>query len=69
MPNTFPPPWSVRRGEEAYWVEAANGMTFGYCYFREERAERTVNPARMTEDEARRIVTNFAKLPQLLRRA
>lgn len=27
------PPFAVRGGEDAFWVEDAGGRRFGYCYF------------------------------------
>lgn len=63
----FPTPWTVQQNDDAYWIEAANGAKFGFVYFR--RVFTVPNPAYHTEDEARRLVTNMAKLPDLLGKA
>ena len=63
---SFPPPWSVRHNDDAYWVEDANGRRFGFVYFRDRAVIGTGGEAFQTRDEARRLVSNFAKLPQLL---
>jgi hypothetical protein len=46
----------------------ANGQSLAYVYSREnEKAARIANV--LTEDEARRIASNIAKLPELLGKA
>ena len=64
----FPPPWTVRHNEDAYWVEDAHGKRFGFCYYRERVPIGTGTEAWLSPDEARRIATNIAKLPELLKR-
>jgi hypothetical protein len=64
----FPTPWTVHHNDDAYWVESANGRKFGYVYFRDHEIIGTSNDAYQTRDEARRLVSNFAKLPDLLGR-
>jgi hypothetical protein len=56
---SFPPPWSVHHSDDAYWVQDANGRKFGFVYFDDR-------PVIGTGQEARRLVSNFAKLPELL---
>lgn len=65
--GSFPLPWTVHHNDDAYWVQSANGKKFGFCYFRDRPLVGTSNDAHMERDEARRIVTNFAKLPGLLK--
>jgi hypothetical protein len=67
MANRFPPPWTVRHNDDAYWVETANGIRFAYIYFRDPPVVGT-GPERPTRDEARRIAANIARLPELLKK-
>jgi hypothetical protein len=61
----FPPPWTVEKIPGGLKVVDANGQSLAYVYSRE-----TTDAAHMakvlTEDEARRIAGNIAKLPTLL---
>ena len=59
----FPPPWTAERIEGGFKVVDANGRALAYVYCREgDHLEAKV----LTEDEARRIASNIAKLPRLL---
>lgn len=62
----FPPPWTVHEGENSFWVQDANGRRFGFVYFRDREITGTGQEAWQSRDEARRLVSNFAKLPALL---
>jgi hypothetical protein len=63
--RSFPPPWTVERIPGGLKVVDANGQSLAYVYSRETPADaRTAGV--LTEDEARRIASNIAKLPALL---
>jgi hypothetical protein len=68
-PRRFPKPWCVRFSDSAFWVEDAEGKRFAYTYFRSEHeAIGSGYGMLLTKDEARRLVKNIAKLPELLGR-
>ncbi len=61
----FPPPWRAERMPGGYVVRDANGQALAYVYSRSNEAE-AMQAKVLTEDEARRIAANIAKLPVLL---
>lgn len=62
----FPPPWRVVEvSDEGLAVVDANGMRLCYLYF-EENEGRRHSMQRLTPDEARRIASGIARLPELL---
>jgi hypothetical protein len=63
----FPSPWAVEEQAACFVVRDHNGQALGYFYFEDEPGR--CSPATLlTKDEAHRIATNFAKLPELLRK-
>jgi hypothetical protein len=65
----FPLPWKVNGSSSAYWVEDAAGKKFAYTYFRDgQEPIGSGYGLLLSRDEARRIVSNIAKLPELLRK-
>jgi hypothetical protein len=61
----FPAPWTVEKIPGALVVRDANGQSLAYVYSRENRDETAIAKV-LTEDEARGIAANIAKLPELL---
>jgi hypothetical protein len=57
----------VQHNEDAYWVEDATGLRFGFCYFRDRPVVGT-GAEWPSRDEARRLATAIARLPELLGR-
>ena len=61
----FPPPWTVENIPGGLKVCDANGQSLAYVYSRDNPNDAHMAKV-LTEDEARRIASNIAKLPTLL---
>jgi hypothetical protein len=77
MTRRLPPPWHAEKFSGGYLVRDANGFAVAYVYGRSTEAEaieakqmtmEAIEAKQMTMDEARRVASNIAKLPDMLKR-
>jgi hypothetical protein len=66
--EAFPAPWRVRRTAGGFAIDCADGPTVAFVYFVEGFNSQDLNKRRLSEDEARMVATEIARLPQLLLR-
>jgi hypothetical protein len=66
-PRRFPAPWHADTIPGGYVVRDANGQALAYMYSRDNEDEARQAKV-LSKDEARRIVINIARLPELLGR-
>jgi hypothetical protein len=60
----FPAPWTVEKIPGGFKVIDANGQSLAYVYSRDNLNDAQIAGV-LTEDEARRIASNIAKLSDL----
>jgi hypothetical protein len=65
-PRRFPTPWHANKIPGGYVVRDANQQPLAYVYARTTTAD-AIQAKVLTQDEARRIALNIARLPELLR--
>ena len=61
----FPPPWSAELQPNYYVVRDANKQQLAYVYYENEPGRRSAAKL-LSKDEARRIASNIARMPELL---
>ena len=59
----FPQPWKVEELEACFFVTDSGGQELAYIYYEDEPGRRSA-AKQLTKDEARRIATNIAMLPE-----
>ncbi len=64
----FPRPWSVEDLGAAFVVKDSAGQKLAYVYYERNSPVAARAAKLLTRDEARRIATNVAKLPGLMRK-
>ena len=65
-PSKMPAPWKVEQIPGGYRVDDAEWKAVAYYYGLDPRELPAAGHLRLTRDEARRVASNSAKLPELL---
>lgn len=66
-PRRFTRPWQIIEHDESFEITDATGQNLAFIYFEDNPTRRTLMPARLSKDEARRLAREIARLPALLR--
>jgi hypothetical protein len=67
MTRRLPPPWHAEKFFRRLRGEGRKFFAVAYVYGRSTEAE-AIEAKQMTMDEARRVASNIAKLPDMLKR-
>lgn len=63
----FPPPWTIeRQSEESFAIKDANGFRLAIVYCRDDLQQWSYGQNHLTSDEARRIATAIARIPEFM---
>jgi hypothetical protein len=68
MSRRFPSPWRVETIPGGFAVSDANCVRVAYIYARDDLVKHTDGGSHLSTDEARRIASAVAKLPELMGR-
>jgi hypothetical protein len=66
QPVASPPPWTAEEIAGGYVVRDANKQALAYVYCHEPEHAASIAKV-LSKDEARRIASNIAKLPRLIK--